>query len=953
MKKTNLLIRGSFMFTWCILIMFNASGQQLLQKRIETLTKNIRPQHLSILTEVEAPVDLSHPKFRSAKYVQVNELQNKQVIEQQPLLIEFSVPTVNGNIDLILQKAEVTASDFIVNGNNPALTKGIQLGVHYRGYVKSTPENLAAVSFFNGEVIGAVYTGEGNLVIGKLENNKTDRTHIIYNEAELPAREFNCAATDSGEKINQIINVAKEQAVVAQSKCVKVYMETDYDVFQNKGSVQNVTNYITALMNQVGVLYTNENIVLKLSEVYVWSSTSPYSGSSSSTYLSQFRSTRTSFNGDVAHLVNLKSNLGGVAYVDVLCNTGNYRYGYSGITSSFSNVPNYSWSVEVVTHELGHNLGSPHTHSCTWPGGAIDNCYTTEGGCAAGPAPTNGGTIMSYCHLTSTGINFNNGFGPLPGGRIRDRVTAATCLGTCETGTVACNAPTNVTTGNISSSGFTINWTATPGSTGYEIQYRVQGTTTWSNTTTSNTTVTLSGLNAGTTYEFQIRSVCGSDLSPYTSIGTATTATASQGVTINMKNGTETSCTGTLYDDGGPSANYAHNKIYTLVIQPSGATSISMNFSQWAAENNYDFLKIYNGTSTAAPLLGSWSGTSPGTVIANSGAMTLRFTSDGSVNAAGWKATWTATGGSCSGPAVVPVADFSVTPTTVNAGATVQFTDLSTNTPTSWSWTFQGGTPATSTVKNPAIVYNTPGTYSVSLTAGNAAGSNTKTKTAYITVLQAPVVINMKNGTETACSGTLYDDGGSSANYTDNKAYTLVIQPSGATSITMNFSQWAVENGYDFLKIYNGTSTSAPLLGSWSGTSPGTVTANSGAMTLRFTSDATVTKTGWKATWTATGGNCTGNMGSSNVAREAKPDNIEEFASGFNIFPNPNSGHFTVQLLGKYDAMVIMNIAGEVIWKNNVQSNNIDVSLEDRAPGIYFVQLIGAEGVKTAKIIVE
>jgi len=47
-----------------------------------------------------------------------------------------------------------------------------------------------------------------------------------------------------------------------------------------------------------------------------------------------------------------------------------------------------------------------------------------------------------------------------------------------------------------------------------------------------------------------------------------------------------------LYDDGGPSANYANNKAYTLVIQPSGATSISMNFSQWAAENNYDFMKF-------------------------------------------------------------------------------------------------------------------------------------------------------------------------------------------------------------------------------------------------------------------------------------------------------------------------------------------------------------------------
>ena len=52
------------------------------------------------------------------------------------------------------------------------------------------------------------------------------------------------------------------------------------------------------------------------------------------------------------------------------------------------------------------------------------------------------------------------------------------------------------------------------------------------------------------------------------------------GVIINMKTGTETACNGTLYDDGGASANYGHSKTYTLVIQPTGATSISMNFSQ-------------------------------------------------------------------------------------------------------------------------------------------------------------------------------------------------------------------------------------------------------------------------------------------------------------------------------------------------------------------------------------
>ncbi len=84
-----------------------------------------------------------------------------------------------------------------------------------------------------------------------------------------------------------------------------------------------------------------------------------------------------------------------------------------------------------------------------------------------------------------------------------------------------------------------------------------------------------------------------------------------------------------------------------------------------------------------------------------------------------------------------PVADFVGTPTTVVVGNTVAFTDLSTNTPTSWAWTFAGGTPGTSTAQNPTITYSTVGTYSVTLTATNTNGGNPITKTNYITVIQS------------------------------------------------------------------------------------------------------------------------------------------------------------------------------------------------------------------------
>ncbi|HLP14085.1 MAG TPA: S8 family serine peptidase [Flavobacteriales bacterium] len=83
-----------------------------------------------------------------------------------------------------------------------------------------------------------------------------------------------------------------------------------------------------------------------------------------------------------------------------------------------------------------------------------------------------------------------------------------------------------------------------------------------------------------------------------------------------------------------------------------------------------------------------------------------------------------------------PVADFVANVTTVTAGGYVDFTDLSVYTPTSWTWSFPGGTPASySGVNPPNIVYNTPGTYNVQLTVSNVNGTDVELKTGYITVI--------------------------------------------------------------------------------------------------------------------------------------------------------------------------------------------------------------------------
>jgi PKD repeat protein len=153
---------------------------------------------------------------------------------------------------------------------------------------------------------------------------------------------------------------------------------------------------------------------------------------------------------------------------------------------------------------------------------------------------------------------------------------------------------------------------------------------------------------------------------------------------------------------------------------------------EWESNCDYDWLKIYDGSTTGASLIGTYCGTdSPGTVEATNddGALTFEFHSDYSVNESGWKALV-----SCSAPPMLPVADFTADPTHIIMGQSVQFSDLSSNNPTSWSWTFQGGTPATSSEQNPLVTYQEAGTYDVTLTVENQYGSDTKTVEGYITV---------------------------------------------------------------------------------------------------------------------------------------------------------------------------------------------------------------------------
>jgi hypothetical protein len=248
-----------------------------------------------------------------------------EILNAKPEYLILPVPNGKGGaIELELTKVNIFATGFKVTTSgdtNENVEEGY--GIHYRGIVKGTLNSFASISIFRDEVMGIFSTDEiGNMVLGRLGGNNPTNRHILYNDRNLKAslNQFCDVKTPVGETLPAWPSPQLQSREAATSHCVRIYVEANYNLFLNKGTVANTVSYITGLFNQSAALIANAGVSTTLSEVFVWNSPSPYTGSNSDAQLQTFRATRTSFNGNLAHLVDLSSNgLGGIAYLDVLC----------------------------------------------------------------------------------------------------------------------------------------------------------------------------------------------------------------------------------------------------------------------------------------------------------------------------------------------------------------------------------------------------------------------------------------------------------------------------------------------------------------------------------------------------------------------------------------------------------------------------------------------------------
>ncbi|WP_157506031.1 choice-of-anchor L domain-containing protein [Formosa sp. Hel3_A1_48] len=193
---------------------------------------------------------------------------------------------------------------------------------------------------------------------------------------------------------------------------------------------------------------------------------------------------------------------------------------------------------------------------------------------------------------------------------------------------------------------------------------------------------------------------------------------------INMQDGAINQCTGTLYDSGGVSANYANSEDITLTIcAENPGDAVQLDFTFFDTQNGADILTIYNGDDNTASILGNYSGTNtPGQVIATntSGCLTLTFQSNGSIGAGGFAATI-----SCATPcqdieAIIAATD---PPTglggnlVINQGDSVNFTGDATfsldGTGATYDWDFGDG--SVDSGQNVSHNFFTIGTFTVTL----------------------------------------------------------------------------------------------------------------------------------------------------------------------------------------------------------------------------------------------
>ena len=238
-----------------------------------------------------------------------------------------------------------------------------------------------------------------------------------------------------------------------------------------------------------------------------------------------------------------------------------------------------------------------------------------------------------------------------------------------------CLPPTELMATGSTSNAVALDWMAGADETSWNITYGPVGFTPGSNAgmniLTNDNFYYLSDLQPSATYDFYVRAICGEgDTSSWTGPATATTNSI-----LMPANGatTVTTCSLTVYDDGGSTGNYSTNSMSMLTIEPEISNHVISISGTLDTEGGYDSLYVYDGMDLDAPLLGAFTGHGVNiNLTATSGPLTLFFVSDYNQTYSGFELTVTCVEGSVPAEASVTTDSASaITQTTATLYATI------------------------------------------------------------------------------------------------------------------------------------------------------------------------------------------------------------------------------------------------------------------------------------------
>lgn len=450
----------------------------------------------------------------------------------------------NGTVDLSLSQSVIDANTIIMVGNKRVPVPSITT---YHGNIKGETGSTVLITYADGEMYGWISRANGTTVSFAPENTKTDlkKEHVMYNENSLhsalnmPAK--SCGTEEfshTGIKTWEVEAQLKKGEKVLDNRMleVQVILESTTTFF-TKIATRNetrATNLMVSMANAVNALYRRElnlNILVPLIQIWTDDNPDPYQndGANTPALLNEVQnrwSKITNRTRDIVHCFDAMGNaqagagfVAGIANgIGALCNGSlSNAYSVTGV-SAFANLPmvTYMKDVSTMAHELGHNMGSYHTHNCGEWKPALDSClssgpsyvgkisYSSETCNTGAPKPIPG-SIMSYCDLTNSTGSVPFTFLPRVYEFLRARLESSKCITEAQNAQIKMIGPWGNQT-FISGRTTLVEWTSVKVNS-VKVQFSTDGGGNWSDIATGIPAASSSMINGQGAYQWTIPNI--------------------------------------------------------------------------------------------------------------------------------------------------------------------------------------------------------------------------------------------------------------------------------------------------------------------------------------------------------------------------------------------------------------------------------------------------------------